>query len=77
MPKVGIVNFDDNGNLHTNMVTVTKEELGVNCWLPARFLGGECDRYYNSRHTEKANCKAGPSRIAREKAEHEELEEGE
>jgi len=35
MPKVGIVNFDDQGNLHTNVVTVTKEELGVNCWLPA------------------------------------------
>ena len=36
MPKVGIVNFDDNGNLRTNTVTVTKEELGVNCWLPRR-----------------------------------------
>jgi len=77
MPKVGIVNFDDNGNLHTNTVTVTKEELGVNCWLPARFLGGECDRYYICKYAEKANCQAGPSRIAREKAEHEQLEEGE
>ena len=77
MPKVGIVNFDDNGNLHTNTVTVTKEELGVNCWLLARFLGGECDRYYICQYAEKANCQSGPSRIAREKAEHEELEEGE
>ncbi|MBA7466228.1 hypothetical protein ES707_01405 [subsurface metagenome] len=77
MPEVGIVNFDDEGNLHTNKVTVTAEELGVNCWLPARFLGGQCDRYYTCKYAEKANCQAGPSGIAREKAKHEELEEGE
>jgi len=77
MPEVGIVNFDDEGNLHTNNVTVTAEALGVNCWLPARFLGGQCDRYYTCKYAEKANCQAGPSKIAREKAEHEELEEGE
>jgi len=77
MPEVGIVNFDKEGNLHTNMVTVTKEELGVNCWLPARFLGGECDHYYICGYGDKANCKAGPSRIAREKAKHGQLEEGE
>ena len=76
MPKIGIVSFDENGDLHTNTVTVTKEELGVNCWLPARFLGGECDRYYICSYAEKANCHAGPSRIARHKASHGELEEG-
>jgi len=77
MPRVGITRFDENGKIIVETVTVTREELSVGCWLPARFLRGECDRYYICKYGVKANCKAGPSRIAREKAEHDKLEKSE
>src|SRR4030042_625342 len=77
MPEVGITQFDENGKIKITKVEVTKEQMGANCWLPARFLGGTCDRFYICRYAEKAECEASASKLAREKVKHEELEEGE
>jgi len=55
MPQVGITHFDDDANLQTTMVEVTTEALGYNCWAPARFLGGVCDRYYTCKYAVKAH----------------------
>lgn len=38
--------------------TVRFKQLGNNCWLPARFLGGVCDRHAKCEYPEKADCKA-------------------
>jgi hypothetical protein len=70
MPKLGIVHFDERGQIHQTELQVTAEELAVYCWLPARFLGGMCDRYYSCRYTQKANCKAGSPKILSDSSYH-------
>ena len=38
---------------------VKSKELGINCWLPARFIeGGRCDHVYRCNYPEKSTCKA-------------------
>ena len=59
MPRLGIVHFDERGQIHRTELQVTAQALAVNCWLPARFLGGRCDRQYSCRYIQKADCKAG------------------
>jgi len=44
---------------------VSSKELGVNCWLVARFLGGECQRYDECNYPEKERCKANPPKVER------------
>lgn len=39
-------------------IEVKQSELGTNCWLPARFLGGKCQRYKRCKYPEKTTCKA-------------------
>lgn len=44
---------------------VNSKELGTNCWLPARFIGGgRCLRWEDCRYPEKAECKAREWEIA-------------
>lgn len=42
---------------------VSSRELGTNCWLPARFLGGRCARVMTCSYPEKAKCKAVETEI--------------
>lgn len=38
---------------------VTLKELGTNCWLPARFIGGaRCARVMACNYLEKRTCRA-------------------
>ncbi|MBM4463829.1 MAG: hypothetical protein FJ012_11000 [Chloroflexi bacterium] len=64
MPKIGFIHFDENGVVREETVEVTREQLGCECILPARFLGGTCDRFYTCKYAAKVNCKAGPSKLA-------------
>lgn len=42
------------------------QELGKNCWLPARFCAGaECQRVQTCKYPEKATCEAVKTEIGR------------
>jgi hypothetical protein len=43
---------------------VHSKALGSNCWLPARFCGGRCDRVMVCNYPEKCTCKAVDAEIA-------------
>jgi hypothetical protein len=43
---------------------VHSKDLGQNCWLPARFCGGRCDRVMACTYPEKSTCKAVDAEIA-------------
>ena len=44
--------------------SVTIEELGVNCWLPRRFIEGErCCRVMDCTYPEKKTCRAVDAEI--------------
>jgi len=65
MPKLIFHHFDEKAQVH-----VTTAELAASrCWLPARFLGGQCDRYFHCREAQEANYQAGLSRLARHRLE--------
>jgi hypothetical protein len=40
-------------------------ELGGNCWLPHRFLGGRCNRVWRCKYPEKKTCLAVDAEIKR------------
>ena len=61
MPKIGFMRFDENGQIKQETVEVTSEQLGCECVLPARFLGGTCDRFYICNYSVKVDCKATAS----------------
>lgn len=66
MPKLIFHHFDEDAQIHVTAATVTAAELAASqCWLPARFLGGRCDRYFHCQEAQEANCQAQPSRLAR------------
>ena len=70
MPKLIFHHFDEKAQVHTTTATVTAAELAASqCWLPARFLGGPCDRYFHCQEAQEANCQASPSRLARHRLE--------
>jgi len=70
MPKLIFHHFDEEAQLHVTTATVTAAELAAShCWLPARFLGGPCDRYFHCQEAQEANCQARPSRLARHRLE--------
>jgi hypothetical protein len=49
---------------------IKSSELGSNCWLPARFCGGDrCPRVEDCNYPEKATCKAVDAEKAYIKAE--------
>jgi len=37
---------------------ITTKQLGLNCWRPERFIGGECPRLERCKYPEKRTCKA-------------------
>ena len=39
-------------------IITTAKELGTNCWLSYRFLGGECKRVEACKYPEKKECRA-------------------
>ena len=43
-----------------NMASVTRGELGTNCWMPKRFFAGghRCDRVFTCSYPEKKRCQA-------------------
>lgn len=43
---------------------VKLSELGKNCWLAERFVGGRCKRVMDCKYPEKKACKAVDSEIA-------------
>jgi len=43
---------------------VRSEDLGLNCWLPARFSGVRCDRVMQCSYPEKRTCKAIDAEIS-------------
>ena len=44
---------------------VTLKEMGLNCWLPKRFIeGSRCDRVMECTYPEKKACKAVDAEIA-------------
>ena len=46
-------------------VSVTLKEMGVNCWLPKRFIEGErCQRVMECTYPEKKTCKSVNTEIA-------------
>ena len=55
--------------METGAVKVS--ELGKNCWLPHRFLGGRCKRVYRCKYPEKKTCKAVDAEIEHLKAQKE------
>jgi hypothetical protein len=61
MPILGIMHFDDTGQIHRTDVELTRAQLEIHCWLPARFLGGMCDRSCVCRYAKRGKCKAGAS----------------
>jgi len=68
MPKLIFHHFDEEAQVHVSAVTVTAAELAASsCWLPARFLGGLCDRYFHCQEAKDANCQAQPSILARQR----------
>ncbi len=76
MPDLVFHRFDEEANIHVQSVSVSSEELGASrCSLPARFLGGTCDRFYTCKEARRCSCKASHSRLARDKAAHGELGE--
>ena len=64
MPMIGFIRFDENGQIKQETVEVTAEQLGCSCILPARFLGGTCDRFYICNYSVKVDCKATASKLA-------------
>jgi len=64
MPKIGFIHFDEKGVVREDTVEVTQEQLGCECILPARFLGGTCDKFYTCKYSVKVDCKASPSKLA-------------
>jgi len=67
MPKLIFHHFDEEAQVHVTTATVTAVQLAASqCWLPARFLGGQCDRYFHCQEAHDANCQAQPSRLARQ-----------
>lgn len=50
---------------------ISVKELGVNCWLPRRFVedGQRCARIYPCNYPEKKNCQAIHTEIAHLKNE--------
>ena len=63
MVKLGVLNPD--GTVSSS-IEVKQAELGVNCWLPARFLGGCCPRHQQCKYPEKVTCKAVAKKSQRE-----------
>lgn len=45
------------------LTKVRMGELGTNCWLPQRFVGGRCDRVLHCKYPERKTCKAVASEI--------------
>jgi hypothetical protein len=64
MPRIGFIHFDEHGRVKQETVEVTAEQLGCSCILPARFLGGTCDRFYICKYAVKVSCKATASKMA-------------
>jgi len=70
MPKLIFHHFDEEAQVHVTTATVTAVELAASqCWLPARFLGGQCDGYFHCKKAQDANCQAQPSKLARQRLE--------
>jgi|WetSurMetagenome_2_1015567.scaffolds.fasta_scaffold146048_2 hypothetical protein len=40
------------------MNVAVASRVGTNCWSPARFTGGNCDRLLRCKYPEKEKCKA-------------------
>jgi len=53
---------------------VKASELGVNCWLAARFTGGICDRALTCKYPERVKCRAWPKGVKGEVLESQDLE---
>jgi hypothetical protein len=49
---------NEEGEKILKVATVRISELGTNCWLPARFCGGKCQRAMRCTYPEKKTCKA-------------------
>lgn len=45
---------------------VTLKELGINCWLPKRFVegGSRCDRFMLCKYPERETCRAIDAELA-------------
>jgi len=51
--------------LGPQVASVSIQELGMNCWLPRRFIeGSRCCRVMECNYPEKRTCKAVDSEIA-------------